>query len=115
MYAQKVDEMHQKMQCLQPALVNRKSAIFPQNSPSSFLSLQTSGSSLASEMYSYLQAFYPRTDPTPSWDLSASVSTLDELSDLRDFQNVGDSGSSCQTNSLMKSEHTQQEEAELLP
>lgn len=35
-------------------------------SPSSFLSLQTSGSPLVTEVYGYLQAFHPQTDPTLS-------------------------------------------------
>ena len=30
-YAQQIDEMHQKLQCLQPSLINRKSPILFQN------------------------------------------------------------------------------------
>ena len=64
MYAQKVDEMHQKMQCLQPALVNRKSAIFPQNSTQPHITQPSPTSTTSSSMST---AFFRENASTTTW------------------------------------------------
>ena len=50
MYAQEVNEMHQKLQCLQPALVNRKRPILLQNSTQAHITQPSPTSTTSSSM-----------------------------------------------------------------